>query len=443
MNIKKIFKTESFFIIGIGGSGMSSIAKYLREAGATVQGYDQRKSQITNQLLKLGVVVTTDININIPSENVVLTSSAINSDNELLKKSLSNKLRVINRPDFLAELTKHYKTIGISGTHGKTTTSSLLSHIYQYNNVDHSYIYGGITSYSGIGGHFGNSKSLVLEADEAFKTFVNFKLDNLILTNIDDDHIDHYGTFESLVNAFEEVANNTVITPILNIDNPYIKKISKNLNSITYGEAEEADYRYIDENTVICDKKELRIEPNIPGKYFMLNAIAALANADLNGLEIDKVLEAIDNFPGVKRRLELVGISRNISVYDDYGHHPTEMSATISSLKNITLGKLYVIFQPHRYTRTQMLFDRFIPSLAEADESYILDIYSAGEMPIPGISTKILLEQHPVKNIKYISSLNYVLDNLTSKLSSGDTVLTLGAGDITLLSSKILEMIND
>ena len=443
MNIKKIFKTESFFIIGIGGSGMSSIAKYLREAGAIVQGYDQRTSQITNQLLKLGVVVTTDININIPSENVVLTSSAINSDNELLKKSLSNKLRVINRPDFLAELTKHYKTIGISGTHGKTTTSSLLSHIYQYNNVDHSYIYGGITSYSGIGGHFGNSKSLVLEADEAFKTFVNFKLDNLILTNIDDDHIDHYGTFESLVNAFEEVANNTVITPILNIDNPYIKKISKNLNSITYGEAEEADYRYIDENTVICDKKELRIEPNIPGKYFMLNAIAALANADLNGLEIDKVLEAIDNFPGVKRRLELVGISRNISVYDDYGHHPTEMSATISSLKNITIGKLYVIFQPHRYTRTQMLFDRFIPSLAEADESYILDIYSAGEMPIPGISTKILLEQHHVKNIKYISSLNYVLDNLTSKLSSGDTVLTLGAGDITLLSSKILEMIND
>ena len=443
MNIKKIFKTESFFIIGIGGAGMSSIAKYLREAGATVQGYDQRKSQITNQLLKIGVVVTTDININIPSENVVLTSSAINTDNELLKKSLSNKLRVLNRPDFLAELSKHYKTIGISGTHGKTTTSALLSHIYQYNNVDHSYIYGGMTSYSGIGGHFGNSKSLVLEADEAFKTFVNIKLDNLILTNIDDDHIDHYGTFESLVNAFEEVANNTVITPILNIDNPYIKKISKNLNSITYGEAEEADYRYIDENTVIIDNIELRIEPNIPGKYFMLNAIAALANADLNGLEIEKVLEAIANFAGVKRRLELVGISRNISVYDDYGHHPTEMSATISSLKKITLGKLYVVFQPHRYTRTQMLFDRFIPSLAEADESFILDIYSAGEVPIPGISTKIQLEQHHVENVKYISSFNHVLDNLSSKLSSGDTVLTLGAGDITLLSSTILAMIHD
>ena len=443
MNIKKIFKTESFFIIGIGGSGMSSIAKYLIEAGATVQGYDQRKSQITNQLLKLGIVVTNDINFNISSENVVLTSSAINFDNELLKQSISNELRVLNRPDFLSELTKHYKTIGISGTHGKTTTSALLSHIYQYNNVDHSYIYGGMTSYSGIGGHYGASKKLVLEADEAFQTFVNFKLDNLILTNIDDDHIDHYGSFASLVHAFEEVVNNTEIKPILNIDNPYIKKISKNLNSITYGESEEADYRYIEQNKVIYNNEELRIEPKIPGKYFMLNAIAAIANANLNGLEIDSVLEAIKNFPGVKRRLELVGISRKISVYDDYGHHPTEMLATISSLKNITLGKLYVIFQPHRYTRTQMLFDRFIPPLAEADESYILDIYSAGEMPIPGISTKILLEKHTVKNIKFISSLNNVLDRLSSRLSSGDTVLTLGAGDITLLSPKILEIIHD
>jgi len=443
MHIKKIFNTESFFIIGISGSGMSSIAKYLREAGATVQGYDQRKSQITNQLLKLGIDVTSNLQLDISTDNVVITSSAINPDNRLLMQSKAKQLRIINRPEFLTELTKQYKTIGISGTHGKTTTSALLSHIYQYNNIDHSYIYGGMTSYSGIGGHFGASESLVLEADEAFKTFVNFKLDNLILTNIDDDHIDHYGSFEALVDAFEKVIINTETKPILNIDNSYIRKIGENLSSITYGEKKEADYRYIDDNKFLYKNKEFRIEQKIPGKHFALNALATIANANQNGLKMDKVLEAIENFSGVKRRMELVGISKNISVYDDYGHHPTEMLATISSLKNITKGKLYVVFQPHRYTRTELLFDRFIPPLALAYKSYILNVYSAGETPIPGISTKILLEKNNLGNIQYMRTLSKVLDELSSKLSSGDAVLTLGAGDITLFSSKILEMIHD
>ena len=443
MNIKKIFNTKKFFIVGVGGSGMSSIAKYLSESGSTVQGYDQRKSSITNQLLKLGIKVTHDIDFNIPNESLVITSSAIQEDNNLIQKAISKGLTVTDRPEFLTKLTNNYRTIGIAGTHGKTTTTALLSHIYQYSNINHSYIYGGMSSYSGIGGHFGESDSLVIEADEAFKTFIKFKLDNLILTNIDDDHIDHYGSFQEMVEIFKQIVISTNTKPVLNIDDPIIKDISSDIDCITYGEKNTADYRYLGNNIAICNGTEFDFAPKIPGKHFMLNTLGAIANANLNGIDMGIAIDAINNFNGVKRRLELVGTSRNISVYDDYGHHPTEMDSTINALKSVTRGRLYVIFQPHRYTRTEKLFERFISTLVNADYSIILDIYSAGEDPIPGISTKVLLKEHLQDNIKYIDSSKNVIDYISEVVQQGDTVLTLGAGDVTLIAPKILEMLND
>ena len=179
MNIKETFNNKKFFIVGVGGSGMSSIAKYLTESGAIVFGYDQRKSLVTNQLLKLGIKVTHDIDFEIEKDTLVITSSAINDENSLVQKARLQGLSIINRPEFLSNLTSQYKTIGIAGTHGKTTTTALLSHIYQYNNINHSYIYGGMTSFSGIGGHCGDSSSLVIEADEAFRTFINFDLNDI------------------------------------------------------------------------------------------------------------------------------------------------------------------------------------------------------------------------------------------------------------------------
>ena len=443
MNIKKVFNTDKFFIIGIGGSGMSSIAKYLIESGSSVFGYDQRKSSITNQLLKLGIKVTHDINFDIPNESLVITSSAIQNENNLVQKANQKGLTIIYRPEFLSKLTRHYKTIGITGTHGKTTTTALLSHIYQYNNLNHSYIYGGMTSYSGIGGHFGDTNTLVIEADEAFKTFMNFELDNCILTNIDDDHIDHYGSFQEMADIFKRVVVSTKNNPILNIDDPTILEISSDIDSITYGEQSTADYRYLGNNLAVCNGVQVNFQTKIPGKHFKLNALGAIANANLNGINLDIAVDAVNNFNGVKRRLELVGISRNIPVYDDYGHHPTEMDSTIGALKTITQGRLYVIFQPHRYTRTEQLFERFISTLTKADYSIIMDIYSAGEDPIPGISTKVLLKQKDKGNIKYIDSSQKVIEHLSTVLQEGDTVLTLGAGDVTLIAPKILEMLND
>ena len=443
MNIKETFNNKKFFIVGVGGSGMSSIAKYLTESGAIVFGYDQRKSLVTNQLLKLGIKVTHDIDFEIEQDTLVITSSAINDENSLVQKARLQGLSIINRPEFLSDLTSQYKTIGIAGTHGKTTTTALLSHIYQYNNINHSYIYGGMTSFSGIGGHCGDSSSLVIEADEAFRTFINFDLNDLILTNIDDDHIDHYGSFEIMVDSFKQLVMNTKNVSILNIDDPIINEIQSNIDAISYGEHNSSDYQYLGNNIAMCNGYEVEFKPKIPGRHFMINALGATANAHMNGIELEEVVDAVNNFHGVKRRLELVGNSKEISIYDDYGHHPTEMESTIEALKHITKGNLFVIFQPHRYTRTEKLYERFVSALSKADYSIILDIYSAGEDPIPGISSKVLLEEHKQDNIQYMNSSKKVIEYLSDSLAEGDTVLTLGAGDITLMGPKIMEFLND
>ena len=229
----------------------------------------------------------------------------------------------------------------------------------------------------------------------------------------------------------------------MNIDDKNLYEISKKVDSISYGSNPESEYRYLGGKTILRKGIEIEMNPIVPGDHFMMNSLATLAHADFKGFELEKTIDAINTFPGVKRRMELIGTSNGVSVYDDYGHHPTEMKATINAIKSITQGNLYVIFQPHRYTRTQLLFDRFIEPLSEADESYILDIYSAGEAPIPGISSKVLLERGSPNNIHYVSSTRSAIEIIVEKAVDGDTVLTLGAGDVTLVGPKIIGISND
>ena len=443
MNIKNIYNSDKFFILGIGGSGMSSIAKFLIESGMNVKGYDQRKSQITTQLLKLGVEINNNTEISIPDGSIVLTSSAIDSEHDLINKSKENKLEILDRPDFLSKLTQNIDTIGVAGSHGKTSTSALLSHIYSYNKIDYSHIYGGITPFSGLGGHYGSADKLILETDEAFKTFQNFELKDLILTNIDDDHLDHYGSFENMLGAFEKLVEKTSTSPILNNDDASLKSIASKVDSVTYGSGKDCIFQYKNINSFRYNKKDYILPANIPSKHFTMNAIAAIANANMNGVEIEQSLESISTFSGVKRRSELIGIKNGIKIYDDYGHHPTEMDAIIQSLKYISEGSLFVVFQPHRYTRTEQLFDRFIPALENAHKSFILDIYSAGEEPIPGVSTKILLDKYGISNVSYINSSRLIPGIISQEAQKGDVVLTLGAGDVTLLGKKIMDAIDD
>ena len=433
-------KYKKIYILGIGGTGMSSIAKYLSQSGLTVKGYDQRNSYITNALEQDDVIIDFILDdITYREDTLFIYSTAFDISKTNLEPH-SESSNIISRPEFLNQLTKDKHVICITGTHGKTSTTALLSHIFHYNNQNVSYIYGGVTSFSGIGGHYGkNSNLLILEADEAFETFKSLHIDDLLVTNIDEDHLDHYITYENLVDSFKTVIENTRNNIVLNLDNSELKKMVLSKKSYSYSSLDESDITIKDSETILHDGVEFKIETNMIGDHFKSNIVGAIYVAYLNGISIQDSLLAIKHFPGVRRRAEFLGTSTGISVYDDYGHHPTEIEATIGALKDYTTGRLYVVFQPHRYTRTLQHLDKFRSSLSKAEESIVVDIYPSGEKPIPGVSSKNLAGE----NIKYIKSMRSVPSYLSNRVISGDTILTIGAGDITLLGPQILKYLDE
>ena len=431
---------KNIYILGIGGSGMSSIGKYLKQKGLNVIGYDQRKSYVTNLLKQDGIeVVFSESDIPYDKNNLYIFSSAIPIESEKFLE-LHDKENVISRPEFLKNLSRENKIVGITGTHGKTSTTALLSHIFHFNNVNVSYIYGGVTNFSGIGGHYGDSNlPIILEADEAFNTFENIFISDLLVLNIDSDHLDFFENFNNYKNAFLKVMENVKNNLVINNDDPVLQSLEKFNKSVKYGKNKGSDFLILTPEKFLYESKEYIINSQILGDHFRSNMVGAIILAMKNGISIDKSLDAISSFPGVKRRTELIGIAKGISIYDDYGHHPTEMNATINSLKKITKNKLYVVFQPHRYSRTKEYFNLFKNSLMKSDFSIVTDIYPAGEDPIPGISSK----NFEGDNIKYLQSTRYVPEYLSQEVNKGDVILTLGAGDITLLGPKILKYINE
>ena len=430
---------KSCYIIGIGGSGMSSIAKYLFQKGIEVSGYDQRSSYVTNLLNNDGIKVDFDIsNATYSSEKLYIVSSAINMESTFLSDYV-NYSNVLTRPNFLKLLSSSVDVIGITGTHGKTTTTALLAHMFKFNDIDVSYIYGGVTSFNGIGGHYGDKNlPLILETDEAFNTFKDVEIKNLLVTNIDHDHIDYFKSFENLVKAFEHVISNVKGKCVLNVDDDQLSKLLRS-EDISYSSTENSDYKLKSNSSFEYEGKKFNIKTKLIGEHFISNIIGAIALANLNGLSIEQSLNAIEHFTGVKRRTEFIGEFNGVNFYDDYGHHPTEIKATTRALKNHTKGKLIVVFQPHRYTRTRDNFYDLSKSFEYSDKTLITDIYSAGEKPIPGVSS-LMFES---EKIKYIKSPRMVPSYLKNNISSGDTVLTIGAGDITLLGPQILKYLNE
>ena len=430
---------QSCYIIGIGGSGMSSIAKYLFQKGIEVSGYDQRSSYVTNLLNNDGIKVDFDIaNTTYNSETLYIVSSAINMEYTFLSDFV-NYPNVLTRPNFLKLLSSSVDVIGITGTHGKTTTTALLAHMFKFNDIDVSYIYGGVTSFNGIGGHYGDKNlPLILETDEAFNTFKDVEIKNLLVTNIDHDHIDYFKSFENLVKAFEHVISNVKGKCVLNVDDDQLSKIIRS-DDISYSSTKNSDYKLKSNSSFEYEGKKFNIKTKLIGEHFISNIIGAIALANLNGLSIEQSLNAIEHFTGVKRRTEFIGEFNGVNFYDDYGHHPTEIKATTRALKNYTKGKLIVVFQPHRYTRTRDNFYDLSKSFEYSDKTLITDIYSAGEKPIPGVSS-LMFES---EKIKYIKSPRMVPSYLKNNISPGDTVLTIGAGDITLLGPQILKYLNE
>ncbi len=425
--------------MGIGGSGMSSIAKYLKQKGHDVKGYDQRISYITNLLENDGVKTYQKFDgFRYEKDVLYIISSAIDLEGTFLEHFKENE-NVISRPKFLDLLSEEVKIIGITGTHGKTSTTALVSHIFHFNNKNVSFIYGGVSSFGNLGGHCGDDAlPLILETDEAFNTFKNINIEDLIVTNIDNDHIDFYGSYENLIEAFSNVIKNVKGVKVLNYDDENLKLINGE-NIVSYSTTETSDYKIKLPNSFEHEKKSYQVSTKLIGDHYLFNIVAAIAICNVHGISIEDSINAIPKFAGVKRRMEYMGSYNNTKFYDDYGHHPTEMKATISALKSITNGKLYVIFQPHRYTRTRDNFEAFQNSLKVADVPIVTDIYSAGEEPIPGISSKNLSNN----KIKYIKSIQSVPNFIKSNIKPGDNVLTLGAGDITLLGPEILKYLND
>ena len=430
---------KSCYIVGIGGSGMSSIAKYLFQKGLEVSGYDQRSSYITNLLNNDGIKVDFDIsNATYSSETLYIVSSAINMESTFLSDFVKQP-NVLTRPDFLKLLSTSVDVIGITGTHGKTSTTALLAHIFKFNDIDISYIYGGVTSFNGIGGHYGDKNlPLILETDEAFNTFKDIQIKNLLVTNIDHDHIDYFGSFENLVKAFKHVISNVEDKCVINVDDAQLSTLIRPLD-ISYSSTKNSNYKLKSHSSFEYEGKEYKIKTKLIGDHFVLNIIGAIALANMNGLSIEQSLNAIEHFTGVKRRTEFIGEFNGTHFYDDYGHHPTEIKATTKALKSCTEGKLIVVFQPHRYTRTRDNFHGLSKSFEYSDKTLITDIYSAGEKPIPGVSS-LMFES---EKIKYIKSPRMVPPYLKNNISPGDIVLTIGAGDITLLGPQILKYLNE
>ena len=431
---------KNVYILGIGGSGMSSIAKYLKQQNINVSGYDQRKSFITNHLNQDGINVDFDLTkLEYSSKTLYIYSSAISVNQTSLKKYLNNE-NILSRPEFLKILSQKNKIIGVTGTHGKTSTTALLAHIFHYNDRNVSYIFGGMTPFHGIGGHYGDKdQPLILETDEAFNTFKDIEIDDLLVTNIDTDHLDYFEKFDNLIDAFKYVIKNVKNNLVLNYDDQNIRELKIEDPHIKYSSTRDTDIKIIYPNKIMIDNAEYIISTKLIGSHFISNISGAIALANVNGIKTEEALEAIKTFPGVKRRTEYLGSIRGIDVYDDYGHHPTEVIATISALKEHTQGKLYVVFQPHRYTRTQNSFSDFKNALSNADHAVVVDIYPAGEKPIPGVSSKNFEDE----NIHYLKSIRMVPSYLSSKVEETDIILTLGAGDITLLGPQILKYLDE
>jgi len=418
---------------------MSSIAKYLFQKGLEVSGYDQRSSYITNLLNNDGIKVDFDIsNATYSSETLYIVSSAINIESTFLSDFVKQP-NVLTRPDFLKLLSASVDVIGITGTHGKTSTTALLAHMFKFNDIDISYIYGGVTSFNGIGGHYGDKNlPLILETDEAFNTFKDIQIKNLLVTNIDHDHIDYFGSFENLVKAFKHVISNVEGKCVINVDDDQLSKLIRS-EDISYSSSKDSNYKLNSYSSFLFEGNKFKINTKLIGDHFISNIVGAIALANLNGLSIEQSLNAIEHFTGVKRRTEFIGEFNGINFYDDYGHHPTEIKATTKALKEHTQGKLIVVFQPHRYTRTRDNFNDLSNSFEYSDLTLITDIYSAGEKPIPGVSS-LMFES---EKIKYVKSPRMVPPYLKNNISPGDTVLTIGAGDITLLGPQILKYLNE
>ncbi|MEI1279665.1 UDP-N-acetylmuramate--L-alanine ligase [Leptospira venezuelensis] len=440
------------FFLGIGGSGMSSLAHILADAGLEVSGYDGKKSQVTENLEKKGVKIfskLSDLEENIGYDSAIY-SSAIRLDSHPIANFFKQKgIRFFHRSEVLHLCFEHLTCIAVGGSHGKTTTTAMTAHILNDLGYSPSVMVGGDVSFlNGVGGRFSPGKIGVFESDESDGTFLNHKAQVRILTNIDEDHLDFYHTREKLLEAFSKFISAGTHTVVLDMDDPGIldcldliqdkSKIfgftsSLGSNAKSNGFKNLVHYKIENKKLIFfLDGKEFEITSRFPGKHYLTNSLAGVLAAYSLGADPEKASMSVSEYAGVKRRLEYIGNKDGVEIYDDYGHHPTEVQAVLSSIKELSGrdGRAVILFQPHRFTRTKNLYREFAKSLDAGDIVFLLPIYSAGEEPIPGITSELIANSMKTKPLLLSGDLKLDITFIRNTLKFGDRLITLGAGNV-------------
>jgi UDP-N-acetylmuramate--alanine ligase len=447
--MKILGKVRHIHFVGIGGIGMSGIAELLLNLGYTVSGSDIKESQVTKRISRLGGEVFHGHRPgNIEGADVVVYSSAVPPDNPEIMEAKDRSIPVISRAEMLAELMRLKYGIAVAGAHGKTTTTTMIASILTAGNLDPTVIIGGrLNIWGGSNAKLGQGDILVAESDESDGSFMALSPAIAVVTNLDLEHVDHYGNMENIRTAFVNFINKIPFygTAILCMDNEEIQNIIPRIKKsyITYGTTAQSDIRARDTQKegltvdfeVIRHGSSLgRVVVGMPGDHSVLNALAAIAVGLEFDMDMGHIRKGLENLGGLERRFQVKGEKNGIILVDDYGHHPAEIAATLATAKECwPENRLVVIFQPHRYTRTKALYDRFVISFNQADLLIIAPIYPAGEKPIEGIDANWLyrgIKGHGHKDVYLGSNQDDILAILSSTVKKGDTVVTLGAGDI-------------
>ncbi len=440
--------------VGIGGIGMSGIAEVLHNLGYVVQGSDIAESANVQRLRDKGIAVSIGHAAeNLGEATVIVVSSAVKRDNPELMAARARLLPVVRRAEMLAELMRLKQAIAVGGTHGKTTTTSLVATLLEAGGLDPTVINGGIINAYGTNARLGAGDWLVAEADESDGTFVKLPADIAIVTNIDPEHLDHYGDFDGVRAAFRQFVENVPFYgfAVMCIDHPEVQAMVGRIEDrriITYGENPQADVRFMNVRPGPRTVFDVRLTDRVTGKVGLIeglslpmpgihnvsNACAAVAVADRLGIGADAIKEGLDAFRGVKRRFTHVGEWNGVNIYDDYGHHPVEIRAVLAAARQAATGRVIAVVQPHRYTRLQSLFDDFCVCFNDADVVIVADVYAAGEKPIPGADRDALVAGMAARGHRDVVPLEgreALAGLIAERAQPGDMVVCLGAGSIT------------
>lgn len=449
-------KIQNIHFVGIGGIGMSGIAEVLLNRGYAVSGSDVKLSATTDRLVSLGArVFEGHRSEHLESVDVVVISSAVRPDNPEVLEAHRRQIPIIPRAEMLAELMRMKYGITVAGTHGKTTTTSMVAVLLQEAGMDPTVVVGGRLNALGSNARLGTGDFMVVEADESDRSFLMLSPTLAVVTNIDEDHMESYADLEDLKETFVRFVNKVPFygAVILCLDEPNVQSLIPRIKRriVSYGFSGQADLNIV--NPVYTGFQShyhvrYRGEPlgefrlNIPGRHNILNATAAIAVGLDLGIPAQSLRAALEGFRGADRRFQVKGQARGITVIDDYGHHPTEVRATLDAARQSGDHRVVVVFQPHRYSRTQHCFEEFARAFYQADVVVISDIYPAGEEPLEGITSERLVDAiktHGHKNARYVGNLAEIAGVLGPELKAGDLVITMGAGNVWKVGDQLLE----